>query len=273
MFGLFAWLIFFQKDRNEPKYVPENCKELTFNAKYEELWTPKCGPEDPNVSDFHKAPKNMLSGFVESASFSDFHFENQRKTYHSYGYALNPANSNQIVSAPGREPVEGEVGTVFETQKLRPKDKRKRDRNDDPSDVNGYLGPWALYKDQETVSRPTEEQQQLLSKLYAKRNRRKRRVEPEDDSKSVLHIENAYDYAGRSFLHIPQDVGVNLRSEDPPEKCFMPKQIVHTYTGHTKGIQRMKLFPVSGHLFLTCSMDSKVKVSIYFCYCFSQKSF
>lgn len=44
------------------------------------------------------------------------------------------------------------------------------------------------------------------------------------------------------------------------EKCYIPKKIVHTYTGHTKGIQKMQLFPVSGHIFLTCSMDSKVKV-------------
>ena len=65
---------------------------------------------------------------------------------------------------------------------------------------------------------------------------------------------------GRSFLHIPQDVETNLRSETPPEKCFIPKKCIYEYSGHSKGVQKMQLFPGSGHLFLSCSLDCKVKV-------------
>lgn len=43
-----------------------------------------------------------------------------------------------------------------------------------------------------------------------------------------------YDYQGRSYLHIPQDVGVNLRSSVPPEKCYLPKKQIHVWSGHTK---------------------------------------
>lgn len=43
-----------------------------------------------------------------------------------------------------------------------------------------------------------------------------------------------YDYQGRSYLHIPQDVGVNLRSAVPPEKCYLPKKQIHVWSGHTK---------------------------------------
>ena len=145
---------------------------------------------------------------------------------------------------------------------MRPKDKRRRERNDDPSDVNGFLGPWANYKDQELVSRPNEEEQREIVEILSKRVKRSRRKEKEEEeSKTQLHIDDPLDYLGRSFLHIPQDLNKNLRSEEPLEKCFIPKKIIHTYTGHTKGIQKMQLFPVSGHLFLTCSMDCKVKVS------------
>jgi len=154
------------------------------------------------------------------------------------------------------------VVSVFETTKTRPKDKRKKDRKDDPSDVNGYMGPWANYKDQVLVSKPTDEEKEEIAELMAKKTKRSRfgeKPEPEE-SKSVLHIDDPYDYLGRSFLHIPQDIDKNLRSEEPPEKCFIPKKCIHTYKGHTKGIQKMQLFPVSGHLFLTCSMDSKVKL-------------
>lgn len=43
-----------------------------------------------------------------------------------------------------------------------------------------------------------------------------------------------YDYQGRSYLHVPQDVGVNLRSTMPPEKCYLPKKQIHVWSGHTK---------------------------------------
>jgi pre-mRNA-processing factor 17 len=148
----------------------------------------------------------------------------------------------------------------MEKAKLRPSDKRKRERNDDPSDVDGYLGPWANYKGQILVAKPTDEQKREIDQLLVKKRGRGRFNATEDVNNTTLHIENPYDYMGRSFLHIPQDVGVNLHSEEPLEKCFIPKKCIHSFTGHTKGIQKMQLFPISGHLFLTCSMDSKVKV-------------
>ena len=70
---------------------------------------------------------------------------------------------------------------------------------------------------------------------------------------------------GRSYLHVPQDLDVDLRSEEPPAKCYVPKKLVHTWTGHTKGIAAIRLFPRSGHLLLSAGMDSKIKV----CTCIS----
>ena len=78
-----------------------------------------------------------------------------------------------------------------------------------------------------------------------------------------LSVKDAYDYQGRSFLHVPQDVGVNLKSDFPPEKCFIPKKLIHTWSGHTKGVAAIRWFPKSAHLLLSCSMDSKIKVCIY----------
>ena len=79
---------------------------------------------------------------------------------------------------------------------------------------------------------------------------------------SILLVKDALDYQGRSFLHAPQDVGVNLRSESPPDRCFLPKAQIHTWEGHTKGISQIRWFPTTAHLMLSCSMDCKVKVSI-----------
>lgn len=44
--------------------------------------------------------------------------------------------------------------TVFEQTNKRPKDERKRIRNMDSSDVEGYTGPWGGFVDEEKVSRP-----------------------------------------------------------------------------------------------------------------------
>lgn len=74
------------------------------------------------------------------------------------------------------------------------------------------------------------------------------------------------DYQGRSFLHAPQDVGVNLRSDSPPDRCFLPKSQIHTWEGHTKGISQIKWFPRTAHLLLSCSMDCRVKVDHSHCY-------
>ena len=70
---------------------------------------------------------------------------------------------------------------------------------------------------------------------------------------------------GRSYLHVPQDLDVDLRSEEPPAKCYVPKKLVHTWTGHTRGIAAIRLFPRSGHLLLSAGMDSKIKVRVFQC--------
>lgn len=47
-------------------------------------------------------------------------------------------------------------------------------------------------------------------------------------------VKDMYDYQGRSYLHVPQDVGINLRSAEAPDKCYLPKKQIHVWGGHTK---------------------------------------
>ena len=49
------------------------------------ITTAQVGPENPFKSKQQLAPKNMLSGYVEQAHFDGFQFENQRRTFHSFG--------------------------------------------------------------------------------------------------------------------------------------------------------------------------------------------
>lgn len=76
------------------------------------------------------------------------------------GFALNPtvdAGDND----DGKQMVQNtailtEPKTVFENTKKRPLDKRKKEKNDDPSDIDGFLGPWACFKDEKRVMKPNE---------------------------------------------------------------------------------------------------------------------
>merc|ERR1712048_240631 len=106
-----------------------------------------------------------LSGFIEPAHVSDFHFDNQQKTFTSYGYALDPSSENaqgkDYVGDLSRCNANKEV-TVFEAVKSRPGDKRKKEKRGDPGDIDGYKGPWAAFVDESKSSKPNEEQAKIL---------------------------------------------------------------------------------------------------------------
>ena len=93
-----------------------------------------------------------------------------------------------------------EFKSVFEVSKVRPLDKRKRKKNDDPSDIEGYLGPWSKYADEETVSKPEGEDAEYLEDYLSKMSRRGKKATDEKpiEEKSQLHIKDAYDYQNRS---------------------------------------------------------------------------
>uniref|UniRef100_A0A2P2HZU8 Pre-mRNA-processing factor 17 n=1 Tax=Hirondellea gigas TaxID=1518452 RepID=A0A2P2HZU8_9CRUS len=241
-------------------------KELTYNPRYDVLYAPVLGPEKPNQSAFDKVKRNMLSGYAEQAHVSDFDFEMQRRTFTSFGYAVDPSISAEPMD--GRKMVGNTIAarksdnvSVFESKKPSDHTKRRREKNVDPADVEGFKGPWAKYENEQTVMCPSEEEKIQLEEILAKRQKRGKQTDDKViEEKTLLHVRNATDYQGRSYLHIPQDVGVNLKSDEPPIKCFMPKKMIHTWKGHNKGIAAIRWLPVSAHLLLSCSMDTKVKI-------------
>ncbi|PIK50226.1 putative pre-mRNA-processing factor 17 [Apostichopus japonicus] len=251
------------EDANNPyKPLDPSTKEVQYNAKYEQMFAPEAGPVNPFKTQQQAASKNMLAGFVENANFSAFQFENQRRTFTSYGFAVDPStDSSDRIVGDSQKMVDAEGKTVFESSQKRPGDKRKKTKNMDASDIDGYEGPWSKYKDEETVSKPSEAEQEELDVILAKRAKKGKTVEEKTlEEKTTLHVKDAYDYQGRSYLHVPQDLEVDLKSEEPPEKCYLPKKHIHSWTGHTKGVSSIKLIPKSGHLLLSSGMDSKIKI-------------
>lgn len=177
-----------------PRTVDPKSKEILYNPRYEELYAPVLGPENPHLTEQQKAPRNMLSGYVEKAHISEFNFENQRRTFHTYGYALDPSVNGE--TSEGHSFV-GDLQTAYDTdgktvfESPMPKKKRKQDKNDKPEDIEGFLGPWGKYENEQDVARPSAEQKAALDEILAKRNRRHK--VPEDkplEEKSILHSES-----------------------------------------------------------------------------------
>ncbi|XP_049694625.2 pre-mRNA-processing factor 17 [Helicoverpa armigera] len=246
--------------------IPNN-QELMHNPKYEELFAPSFGPENPFQTQQMRANRNILSGYVEKAHISDFQFENQRRTFTSYGHAVDPStdgdagNGDAIVVSAMVAPPEEAVGkSVFETIKKRPLDKKKRTKNDNPEDITGFLGPWGGYEGEQRVMRPEGEEAKELQEIVAKRQK-KGKVDDDKplEEKSIFHIDNPTDYQGRSWVEAPRSE-TQLRSDTPPDKCFLPKAHIYTWKGHTKGVAMVRWFPKTAHLMLSAGMDCRVKI-------------
>jgi pre-mRNA-processing factor 17 len=87
---------------------------------------------------------------------------------------------------------------------------------------------------------------------------------PTIDESTILHLaeDEIFDYQGRSFMHIPHNAGVNLESDAPPERCYLPKKQLHQWMAHKDGVGAIRWFPKSAHLLLSGGMDNTVKVRV-----------
>lgn len=255
--------------------VDPTSKQLMYNPRYEDLYATEIGPVNPFRTSGSLIKKNTLAGFAEPAHISDYHFEAERRAFHTLGYAHDPtedANPNRLIGDGAAAQMRHEKDGI-ETRNISQhkasgssaiSKKQKRIRNDEAGDIEGFLGPWGGLVGEKRNVKPSPEEQEELNAILAKRQKHinKQKDEAAADEKTTLHIENPLDYQGRSFLVAPTHVdGVKLR---PPEKCFLPKKLVHQWAGHSKGVACIKLFPDSGHLLLSAGMDSKVKLWRYY---------
>lgn len=97
-------------------------------------------------------------------SVSNVQFENQRRTF-----ALDPTtndsenqgkvNASISILMEAAEELDGKIG--FENTILRPSNKWKRYRNNDPSDIKDFLGPWGGYINEKQVVKFNEEAAEL----------------------------------------------------------------------------------------------------------------
>lgn len=84
------------------------------------------------------------------------------------------------------------------------------------------------------------------------------------EPKTTFHGPSETDYKGKSWMAPPAGLASVAYGSEPLEmdhhKCFVPKKCVHRFTGHNKGVQRIRLFPRTGHLLLSAGLDGKCKI-------------
>ena len=104
-----------------------------------------------------------------------------------------------------------------------------------------------------------EQQAAIAAKHKAEKRKRDGRAQDVDNApveeQSIFHGSSMRDYQGRSWVLPPSDV----REEE--HECYIPKRLLHTWSGHTKGVAAIRWFPGNGHLLLSAGMDTKVRAN------------
>lgn len=278
------------------KYHDLNTKEILINPKADILFGPIEGPlrkyNETREEEF-KPKQTTLSGYVDIEHVDDMSFTEQYHTYQSFGYALNPTLSDNNKYIGDKESLtENKSMTIFnqdnKTIKSKKSQRRKRIRNEDPSDIDGYLGPWApnfiSNEQKEEYEQELEKRRQewKLTQSLKPTKRRKlndndqdndenseddeetikqKRIKERQDSKLLEKTEfhgldsELYDYQGRTYMYCPRE---NCTKKS--NKYYIPKKRIYQFIGHKKGVNAIKFFPKTGHLLLSASNDGTCKL-------------
>jgi len=247
--------------------IPKGTKELTHNIPYKDLVKPFVGPANPfnpEANENGLENKNTPAGYFEKHSISDFNFTEQQRTFQNFKYALNPNDVTGTEYIGNVEKAKDANGQTIFNKKKNDKNakKKKRKQMGNPGDVENYLGPWAGYEG-ETIGElhgATEEELKAYEESKEGSKEKKAKTDEGPTETTIFHGKSMFDYQGRSYMHVPQDIGIDLNGEPGSQECFIPKRLIHTWSGHTKAVNAIRFFPGSGHLLLSCSMDSKVKL-------------
>jgi pre-mRNA-processing factor 17 len=252
---------------------------MNVNIPYSDMILPVQGPENPFGPRDRFMNQNALAGHVEEQAMTEHAFRQQHLTHSILGFSANPSVDPSAPAILGD--VEAAAAHKFMTVDMhratnskKKELKRKREGKGDLEVADGdgaYVGPWAKWEGEEPKNVLTsgmaaedeedesesEEEQVVVRKAKPKRG-------AAGQESSVFHGKSMYDYQGRTYMHPPLSEAPHVQGEAGTQETFIPKTCIHTWTGHTQGVSVIRLFPETGHLLLSGSMDTKIKVRRYF---------
>ena len=248
---------------------------MNVNISYSDMTLPIQGPENPFGDRNRFLNQNALAGHVEEQAMTEHAFRQQHLTHAILGYSANPSVDPSAPAILGSAEKAQEHGfmTIDSVKAPRAKKnelKRKRRPKGDLDIVDGdgaYEGPWASWgadkpaDELEGADDAEEESEEEPEEEVQPKKAKPKRGAPGLES-SVFHGKSMYDYQGRTYMHPPLSEAPQLQHDAGSQECFIPKVCIHTWTGHTQGVSVLRLFPNTGHLLLSGSMDTKIKVSV-----------
>lgn len=247
--------------------------QMNVNISYADMTLPIQGPENPFGDRNRFINQNALAGHVEEQAMSEHAFRQQHLTHAILGYSANPSidpNAPAVLGSLEKAQANGfqTIGSVKVPNAQKKELKRKRKPKGDLEVVDGegaYEGPWARWGGEEKeapvleVEEQEEEEEESEEEVQVKKAKPKRGA-PGLES-SVFHGKSLTDYQGRTYMSPPISEAPQLQQEPGSQETFIPKTCIHTWTGHTQGVSVIRTFPNTGHLLLSGSMDTKIKVS------------
>jgi len=238
-------------------------RTLLDNPKHKDLTAPVYGPTNPDEE--HVIPaglRNHWSGAVEDEHLDPHVFDEQYMTFDNLGYSLDPAGKTVIGDKKAWEANHGEtIVTMAASQKKRKSTAEKKAKKEaklaktaafDPSQPFEitHAQPWA--NKEVTTNVLTEEQKAFMEKINEEKAAKKLKQSGQFEIKSIFHGKE--EEQGGKWLEAPKD------KKKDNEFCFVPKRMIHTWSGHTKGVNSIQFFPNTGHLILSAAMDGRVKI-------------
>jgi pre-mRNA-processing factor 17 len=246
---------------------------MNVNIPYSDMTLPIQGPENPFGDRNRFLNQNALAGHVEEQAMTEHAFRTQHLTHSILGYSQNPSVDPNAPAILGSvEAAEANnyamLDSVHVAQSKRKELKRKRNPKGDLTVLDGdnaYVGPWASWAGEGPVNvvregedDAGEEESEPEQDVTVKKARPKRGAPGQETS--IFHGKSMTDYQGRTYISPPLGEAPHLQSEPGSQESFIPKVCIHTWTGHTNGVSVIRLFPETGHLLLSGSMDTKIKV-------------
>jgi len=253
---------------------------MNVNIPYADMMLPVQGPENPFGPRDRLQNQNALAGHVEEQAMTEHSFRQQHLTHSILGFSANPSVDPSAPAILGN--AEAAAAHNFKTvdmhrapnAKKKELKRKRRDRGDvEVVDGEGaYVGPWANWEGDEPQSvlssgiAAGEDEDEEVDELESESEEQAvvRKAKPKrgaaGQESTVFHGKSTHDYQGRTYMHPPLSEAPNLQSEPGSQETFIPKACIHTWTGHTLGVSVIRLFPNTGHLLLSGSMDTKIKL-------------
>ncbi|KAL9010450.1 MAG: hypothetical protein Q9173_004619 [Seirophora scorigena] len=216
--------------------------------------------------------KNALTGDAQEVAISDATFSTHHRTFQSLGYTMDPSGSGTYVGDLTRARRGGNGPPTSPSRRMDSAVPRKRQKRGDASIVDGegaYKGPWARFQEDEDALGEAElasEEEYLEEAIVPARSTAITKLASDyqedltNTETTQFHGTSTLDYQNRTYMHVPQDLDINLRAEPGTQQNYHPTKLIHTWKSHTKAINALRFFPNSGHLLLSASADTKVKL-------------